>query len=521
MAEASTEKGPSEKEAPLLGGHVRPYESEFERKTICTKKRTLIIAIILIMLVLYAVGLAIGLAIGLHARKSSASESERNSELTQIPIGAVVTDHEACSDVGRDILARGGTAVDAAIAALVCVGVRTPHSMGIGGGCFMVIYDKYNKKAVAIDGREVAPMAATADVFSNHSGYAWGGKMIGVPGELMAYKKAHQMYGRLPWKSLFEPAIKMAEEGHPLGNSTAMALAVVAKNLKNLEKYPYFCEMFCKDGRVLKEGETVKMLKLARLLKGVAEQGPDFMYKNDDVVLDLVAEINQAGGIFHYLDFKKYEPKDYPAEEFVIGDYNLYTLGAPSGGPILELILNVLEGYNITADEISTPEREAELFHKVIEAMKFASADRLYLGDPDFVTIDKLLQKLKSEDYAAYIRSRIHLNTTHDISYYTNHTGQASHSFGTSHVSVLSPYGDAVSVTSTINYYFGSLVVSNSTGIIWNNEMKDFTFKESKTSPMDGRKIGGPFTLCSIVKDGKENRWTPLPLWGMVQDGKG
>ncbi|KAL3841465.1 hypothetical protein ACJMK2_019607 [Sinanodonta woodiana] len=483
MAEVNIEKRPSENKSPLLGGHVQPYGSESQWKIVCTKKKVLIIAIVFIMLVLYAVGLTIGLSIGLHNRKSSVSESGRNYSVTQIPVGAVVTDHEACSDVGRDILARGGTAVDAAIAALLCNGLRTPHSMGIGGGCFMVIYDKYKKSAVAIDGREVAPMAATADAFSNLSDYTWGGKMIGVPGELMAYKKAHQLYGRLPWKSLFEPTIKMAEEGHPLGHATAKALASVAPIIKS-ENYPYFCEMFCKDGRVLKEGETVRMLKLAHFLKGVAEHGPDFMYQNDDVVLELVAEINQAGGIFHYLDFKKYEPKVYPAEEFVIGDYNLYTLRAPSGGPVLELILNVLEGFNITADDISTAESEAELIHKFIETIKFANADKLYLGDPDFAKIDELLQKMKSEDYAAYIRSRIDLDVTHNISYYTNITAQASQSFGTSHVSVLSPYGDAVSVTSTINYYFGSLVVSNSTGIIWNNEMKDFWFKEDQTNRM-------------------------------------
>ncbi|KAK3608462.1 hypothetical protein CHS0354_010304, partial [Potamilus streckersoni] len=140
----------------------------------------------------------------------------------------------------RDILVRGGSAVDAAIAALLCNGVRTPHSMGIGGGCFMVIYDKLSKTAVAIDGRKMAPIAATANIFSNVAGYSVGSKMIGVPGRLLAYKKAHQMYGKLPWKSLFKPAIKMAVDGHPLGNSTARALAIVAA-LINVTNIPNFC----------------------------------------------------------------------------------------------------------------------------------------------------------------------------------------------------------------------------------------------------------------------------------------
>ncbi|KAK3608464.1 hypothetical protein CHS0354_010306, partial [Potamilus streckersoni] len=419
-------------------------------------------------------------------KESGVKESgeDTQGDRKQVPIGAVVTDHEACSDVGRDILVRGGSAVDAAIAALLCNGVRTPHSMGIGGGCFMVIYDKLSKKAVAIDGREVAPIAATAKMFSNFTGYNIGSKMIGVPGELLAYRKAHQMYGKLPWKSLFMPAIKMAVDGHPLGNSTARALTIVAA-LINVTNIPNFCEIFCKDGRVLREGETVRMPKLGRLLRRIAKYGPEFIYTNDKRVHKLVKEINQAGGIFQHFDFTMYnKTKDYPAVEFNIGGYKLYTTGAPSGGPVLELILNILKGFNITAVNISSTEKEAELFHKMIEAFKFAHADKLYMGDPDFVQIQKRLEKMKSEDYAAYIRCNIDPAMTHNVSYYTNLTAEDSHSFGTSHMSVLSPSGDAVSVTSTINFYFGSLVISKSTGIIWNNVMADFTFKENKTSPL-------------------------------------
>lgn len=492
------ERAEPETEDLLFRRQIEPYGEAGKPKPFCTKKKLLIIAIVLVMLLLYALGLGIGLAVGLSRDRVT----EDKPIEVKIPIGAVVTDHEACSEIGRQILERHGTAVDAAIAALICNGVRTPHSMGIGGGCFMVVYDRSVQSAVIIDGRETAPGRMTHDLFMDLRSKNVRAGMIGVPGELKAYKLAHDIYGRLPWKDLFEPTIEMMRDGFPLSTATAKALQVVLRFGIKLTDFPLLCEIFCSNtttGEVKQEGDIIYMPNLLTTLKGIAKDGPDYIYESP-VTVKIVKELKGRGGLFENIDFTmNYEPLMESAMKFDFGEYNIYTMGGSTGGPVLGLILSILKGLQFSGDDLSSTDRKVETYHKIIEAIKFAYADRYGLGDPLYEnsTIE-LLRKMQSEKYASYLRQHIDFTETHDVSYYTSIAGEYSETEGTSHVSVLSPYGDAVSVTSTINYYFGSGIVSNTTGIIWNNEMQDFD-----TTPTNSP---------NLVKPGKRPRSSMCPV---------
>lgn len=489
---------PVEHEDLLFKGRIKPYEKSNEPKPCCTRKKMIIGSVILVMLLLYALGLGIGLAVGLTRDKEESNSS--HSEV-KVAIGAVVTDHEACSEIGRRMLERHGTAVDASIAALICNGVRTPHSMGIGGGCYMVVYDKSSRTADAIDGRESAPRRMTHELFKNMTEENVEARVIGVPGELKAYKKAHNIYGRLPWRDLFEPTIQMLKDGFPLSEATAKALQVYIAYGVKFTDYPLLCEIFCSNtttGTLKQEGDMIYMPNLVTTLEGVANQGPDYLY-NSQVTVDIVKEIKERGGILETMDFNMdYKVFKENAMRFDLGDYYLYTMGGNSGGPVMGLILNILKGLKFSGDDLSSTAKKIETYHKIIEATKFAYADRILLGDPAFEDVSQLLKRMQSDEYAAYLRGNIDEVETHDVDYYTRVGGDYVDAEGTSHVSVLSPYGDAVSVTSTVNYYFGSRIVSNSTGIIWNNEMQDFDLT--------------PENSPNLIKPGKRPRSSMCPV---------
>ncbi|XP_071121764.1 glutathione hydrolase 1 proenzyme-like [Mytilus edulis] len=411
--------------------------------------------------------------------------------------GAVVADHEVCSRIGRDVLVDGGSAVDATVATLLCNGIMAPHSMGIGGGCFMVIYDAQNKKTLVIDGRETAPLSSSQETFANESGYI-GPKFIAVPGEIATYWKAHQRYGKLPWKRLFEPSINLLENGFHVSHAVERAMKIVMAATNNsVCEIRGIGEIFCdKMGQILPEGSFVQWPKLAETYKQLADVGPDYMYKGK-VAETMAQEIKNLGGIFTKEDFESYSVKESSGIHVDLGDMILLTHGAPSGGPVMGLTMKILEGMGINEDNLKDTPSKALAYHKMIEAIKLSYGERFKLGDEDFVDgVKELVEKMISEEFAANLRGKIDLTKTHDIEYYANAT-EAAHDQGTAHVSVLSPEGDAVSVTSTVNTYFGSLTVSESTGIIWNNEMADFSLFD------DSNLFGLKATVPNKVQAGK------------------
>ncbi|XP_039503250.1 glutathione hydrolase 1 proenzyme-like isoform X2 [Pimephales promelas] len=357
---------------------------------------------------------------------------------------AVAADAEVCSEIGRDMLKLGGSAVDAAIAALLCVGVVNPQSMGIGGGVVFTIYNASTGTVETINARETAPMGASQNMFDNVS-ETGKGLYIAVPGELRGYQMAHDRYGKLPWRKLFEPSIKLASEGIQIGKALAVAINETCQTiLNNTALWETFCGLKEND---TKTNETLKQFPKLR----------------GNITLN---------------DLKNYEVKNESALNFTVGNYIFHAPDAPFGGPVLALIFNILEGYNISSSNVTLMTNKTLMFHRMIEAFRFADAQKSKLGDPDaYENINELVRNMTSVSFAEEIWRKIN-DSIKQTSYGDINIVPDDH--GTSHLSIIAEDGSAVAVTSSINDYFGSEVMSNSTGIIFNNQMKDFSTPRDK-----------------------------------------
>ncbi|KAH9509275.1 Gamma-glutamyltranspeptidase 1 [Bulinus truncatus] len=394
-----------------------------------------------------------------------------NTEQEGYKSAAVAADTQICSTVGKYILQeKGGNA----IAALICTGLGSPQSMGIGGGFFMTIYNRTTGQSTIIDARETAPKAATADMFiENKQASAIGPLSIAVPGEIKGYWYTHQKYGRIPWSDLFQPSIKFAEEGFPVPIGLHKALIDGESFIKAEPslRAAYWNE---KTGALYKEGEIIKMPELAQTLKAIAQGGEQTFY-NGSLTDLIMQDLKDIGSIITAEDLLNYRVKEKkPIQITLSGGMKVISPPAPSGGPVLSFILNVLDGFYFTSGDVVTAEKRIKTYHRIVETFKFAYAKRTGLGDDDFIDIKNLLYNLTSKDYADNIRSQINDSRTYDYMYY-GPTYYSRATTSTSQLAVLDEDGSAVSVTSTVNARFGSRRRGMRTGIIFNDEMDDFS----------------------------------------------
>ncbi|OLY84814.1 Gamma-glutamyltranspeptidase 1 [Smittium mucronatum] len=387
--------------------------------------------------------------------------------------GAVATDESRCSQIGIDALKDGGSAVDAAIASALCVGLLNSFSAGIGGGGFMLVR-KPNGDSDVIDFREVAPASSNKDMFIKNITLAQlGGLSIAVPGEIRGFELAHKRYGKLKWSRLFEPTIKLARDGYKIGKMLAIHLKSQQKSLALSEGFRQI--FFDSNGNVLKEGDLAKRVNFSNTLQRISEEGSAAFY-NSEITSSMVNTIRQNNGILTQKDFNLYSPILRKPLTITYNKRKVITCPPPTSGSILASILNVLEGYNLKGDD----NRPLNI-HRIVESFKFGYAQRSSLGDPAFVDVSKVVSNNMDKDFASEVREKITDDKTHGFKYYEpEHDIDVDH--GTTHLSVLDKDDMAVSLTSSINLLFGSRVIDINSGVIFNDHMDDFSTPKLKNA---------------------------------------
>ncbi|CAC5387673.1 GGT1_5 [Mytilus coruscus] len=389
---------------------------------------------------------------------------------------AIASDNEVCSQVGKKILEeKKGSSIDAAIAVLICYGVTDPHSSGIGGGFFMTIYDSKKKTSVVLDARETAPLNAKEDMYEKDPEQSvLGGLAIAVPGEVRGYQKLCEMYKCLPWKDLVQPSIDLAKNGFKITANTGRAIES-SKNKINAN--PAFKKAYTNPAtnELYKVGEIARFPLLAYTLRTIAEEGPQTFY-NGNLSKNILEDLKEADSIIQERDLQSYTVLQKEAVKSVLNDGStLYSAPAPSGGPVWLFIMNIMDGYNITPESVLPEKSELLTYHRLVEAFKFAYAKRTDLGDPEFVpNVTAVVKNLTSRSYADGIRHKIWDNQTHDYMYY-GPTFYDKLKTSTAHLSMVGNDGLAIAVTTTVNTVFASGILGSRTGIVFNNEMDDFS----------------------------------------------
>lgn len=432
--------------------------------------------------------------------------SRRSPQEVESAVGAAAADDARCSEVAAAALRAGGHAVDAAVAAALCLGVVHPMSSGMGGGAFVVVRDAASAQAVAFDAREAAPAAATPDMYAADPAAKYRGALAaGVPGELAGLHAAWSRYGRLPWRDLVAPAIRLARDGYEVVPYLARALQECEGDVL---ADPGLRAVFAPGGRrVLAAGETCRNPALAAALERVAEEGAAALY-GGAVGEALVRDVRAAGGVLTVDDLRGYRVDVGAALRADAMGFTFLGMPPPSSGTLgMALILNILQGY-------SSLEFLKELLgiHRVIESIKHMLAIRMDLGDPDFVDVTGDVAEMLSTTFADKVRQRIVDNTTFPPGYYFPKWSQLD-DHGTSHLCVVDGDRNAVAMTTTVNAYFGAKVLSPSTGIVLNDEMDDFSVPAKRTpdrlppAPANfiapGKRPLSSMTPLIILKDGE------------------
>ncbi|KRZ60215.1 Gamma-glutamyltranspeptidase 1 [Trichinella nativa] len=403
--------------------------------------------------------------------------SPSNSLLLEFQKGAVAADNGICSEIGRDVLIKGGNAIDAAIATTICIGVFDAHSSGIGGGHFSTIYIKKDRRCFTVNARQTAPKAANESMFvGDAEGSLFGSRSIAVPGEVYGlWLQYKQFGGKLPWRDLLMPTANICRYGILISDALAVKLQENENYILSPDSH---LKIFInpETNGAYKAGEVMRRPELADALEQLANAAdPVQLFYNGTMAKDMVEEFKQMGGIITEEDMRNYRAKLSQPLQISIGE-NLIACGPPppSSAAIPMAIMNIMDGFNVSPRDAESSESEALVLHRFLEAMKFSYAAHSQFGDADFVPeVLSLAKKILTKQYAQDVRKKI-TNRSHESSYYGElYTSRPNH--GTAHISVLDAEGNAVSLTTTINTYFGSKVRSTKYDIIWNNDMDDFS----------------------------------------------
>ncbi len=437
-------------------------------------------------------------AVEAHAQAPKKTEEGRN--------GMVVSVSAPASEVGRDILKKGGNAVDAAVATAFALAVTYPPAGNIGGGGFMVVYPGDKREPVVVEYRETAPAAAGKNMFAKNDGWL-GHKPVGVPGTVRGMALAHQKFGKLPWKDVLTPAVRLAEDGFALDAFLASSLNSIVGSSSD---FPELRRVLGKeDGKAdWREGDRLVQKDLAKTLRLIAGEGPDAFYKGA-IAEQIVAEMKAGGGLIVKADLEAYKAN---VRTPIHGTYRGYDIYAPpppsSGGICLVEMLNILENYDLCKQGRWSP----ETLHLMIEAMRRAYCDRARnLGDPDFT---KIPAQLTSKEYARQLARGINLDRATKSEDLAKDIPLGREGDSTTHFSVIDKDGMAVANTFTLERSYGSRVVVKGAGFLLNDEMIDFNWRPGVTD-----KSGAIGTEPNQIAPGKRMLSSQTPTI-VVRDGK-
>ncbi|XP_036318223.1 glutathione hydrolase 1 proenzyme-like [Rhagoletis pomonella] len=392
------------------------------------------------------------------------------SPLYEYENGAVCSDSDVCSRIGRDIMQKSaGSAVDAAIASLFCNGLLAMQSMGLGGGVLINIYSGSEQRAYSILSRERAPhhfqLPATnvSTIFQSALG-------IAVPAEIAGYAVAHQHFGKLPWRQLVEPTTKLCRNGYILTKHQRDSVYI---NGKLLKENAVLRKMFVdpKTGQVFRTGAHVRPPDvLCRTYEALARDGPADFY-HGDLMEKVVGDLREFGSPINELDMQNLTADLVFSPNVTLGPYTLHFTPPPGSGYVVGFVMKILEKFRMKFATVGN--LDANGLHRIVEALKFGFVERWKL---DVEAPEEELFNLTNATFARQLAYLIdEARTFRDATSY----GASEHlvtrtEYGTAHISVLAPNGDAVAATSSINFYFGSGKIGARSGILFNNAMSDF-----------------------------------------------
>lgn len=421
---------------------------------------------------------------------------------------AVVSARKEASDIGVEIMKKGGNAFDAMIATHLALAVAYPIAGNIGGGGF-VVYRTHTGESGSLDFREKAPSNAYKDMYLDENGdviedmSTLGGAAVGVPGSISGIFEIHSKFGSLPITELFQPAIDLARNGFIVTKKQESALE---EKLDDFIKINGENSLFSKK---YKEGDTIKIENLARTLERIAIEGPDGFYKGE-IANSIVSEVNKSGGIISLEDLENYNSVWRDPIKFMYKDLEVISMPLPSsGGILLGQMLKAIEKYNIG----EYGHNSVESIQLLVEAERRAYADRSYfMGDPDFNKLP--VYELMNEEYVNNRMESFSWERATPSSEVSHGDIVINESDQTTHYSIIDKLGNSVSVTTTLNTNYGSKVFVEEGGFFLNNEMDDFSSKpgypntfgligSEANSIQPNKRMLSSMTPTIVVKDNK------------------
>ena len=457
--------------------------------------------------------LAMSACLAIGVRNCRAEEFPANGLTAQSDLGMVVSVSKPASEVGRATLNAGGNAVDAAISTAFALAVTWPEAGNIGGGGFMLVHPGNGERPVVIDYREIAPAAATVDMFAK--GISSQYRLVGVPGTVRGLKLAHEQFGRLPWKDLVEPAVALARHGFQISAELASSLNQVIETSPDNKELR---RVYGQDNgqRAWKADDTLVQTDLANTLVLIASEGADAFYTGK-VADDFEAEMKLGGGMITKADLAGYKAKIRTPIHGSYRGFDIFASPPPSsGGTAVVEMMNIVETFNLRQEG----RWSAKTIHVMLESMRRAYFDRArWLGDPDFT---KIPGQLTTKEYASALASSISLTHATSSAKLGAEILSPEEAPNTTHFSVIDRDGMAVSNTYTLEDSWGSRIVVRGAGFVLNNEMGDFNPRPGITNSkgligtkpnqiVPGKRMLSSMTPVVVSKNGRVTLLTGSP----------